>query len=196
MVQKILQIKSMWMRWGGIPFHVGGKIRAKHTPTCSDTSEKIVQMFHCTKLSSGQPFHGSQQGLEQKSFPEHKPKHYPTSGTAAEAGSSLALGDAGLESSAEICFLHPAWIKSSEQDRNSCFQSILEECGFPLLEEILLFNLLHLREGKGNFLSALRKISHSTEIQLNYERARQNFTINTDCTYMHIHIGLSFTDYN
>lgn len=108
-------------------------------------------MFQCTKLSSGQPFHGSQQGLEQKSFPKHEPKHYPTSGASAEAESSLALGDAGLESAAEICFLHPAWIKSSKQDSNSSLQSILEECGFPLLEEILLVNLLYLIEGKGNF---------------------------------------------
>lgn len=182
MAQKVLQIKSMWKRREGLPFHVGGKIRAKPPPTCSDTGEKIVQTLRCTKLGSGQPFRGSQGSLEQTSFPEHKPKHYPTSGTSAEAGSSPSPGDAGLESSAEICFpfcMQPGLSPASGTVIAACRASC-ESVGFHFWKKFFCLISSTLAKEKAIFLSALRNISHSVEIQLNYyERTRQKLTINT-----------------
>lgn len=150
-------------------------------------------MLHCTKLSSGQSFHGSRQGLEQTLFPAPKPKHYPTSGTSAEAGSSPSRGSAGLESSAEICFpfciqpgLSPVRRTVIAACRASC-----RNVGFLFWKKFCSLVYSTLEKEKAISLSAPRNISHSVEIQLNYhERIRQKLTINTavglhthTCTY-------------
>lgn len=92
-------------------------------------------------------------------------------------------------------FLHPAWIKSSEQDSNSSLQSILQECGFPLLGEILLFGLLHLREGKGNFpLSSEKHQSRCRNtVKLSWKNKAEvdnKHCPRTPYTHVHIHISL------
>lgn len=169
----------------------------------SKTSPRVLRKefgwHHCAQQSSGQPFQAPPRGLEQALFPQHEPKRDPAPGASAEAGSSPSPGAAGPESCAEVCFpfcIQPGSSPASRTVTAVCRASC-RDVGFPFWKKFCSLIYSTLEKEKAIFLSALRNISCSVEIQLNYYE-RQKLTINTDSirTRAHTHQPLYFIDYN
>jgi len=104
------------------------------------------------------------------------------------AGSSPSPRGAGLESPAEIWFAFYVQPELSLASRTviAAHRASCKDVGFLFWKEFCSLIYSTLEKEKAIFLSALRNVGQSVEIQLNYSERRQKLTMNT-ALQLHTH---------